>query len=369
MGKNVGITSEGIGEVKTQVSFLPYITIDQDIQFGDFIFWNYYEKSQSILTNHDIRSHLNRIFSQYVRNGRPREKEEITIASYRGYNNFDPLLEDQRTLLNGIVDILCFCSIINTNRYVLITRDNFMLYTQNFRAGSKYIAPFSGSYKEIPRGGYEIKDVAFITPLYISSGKINCHKKLFSSFERMCTDKSKEKLFRRLVRSLEWANFAHTNQEIFKFETRITLMSIAFETLLNPFRRKWDFIEKLKNYVDDYGNTVQGRPSLSNEKGTGVLIPNATLIQVWGYDFYNLRSSIAHNLKVPPTKDLMKQFDQSLWVFLECLKKVLEKNGFYNYDSSDRFDWMGQIREHFTLHPYGQHPHSRRPRGRGESHL
>ncbi len=334
--------------IQSQVSFLPYISLKNELIIDGFLFWDFHESKDTYLGgNREEKEHLERIFKQYVKHSKNEPIDSITVASFKHPNNFAPLKESQSKKLGDIVTILCFSSIVNNNSVNAFASDDFQLYTQNFRVGHYDIAPFSGSYIRRGAGGLKLEEVYFYTPFYINSGwAINYNEKLLRSLEDLLKDKNRKELCRLIVRSLEWVSFAHSNTEGFKYESRIIMMCVGFEILLGGFGKRRDFIRKIHRYINTpipTNRRTRPHPPLMDGSGNE-LVSSPTDIEVWAYDFYGLRSNIVHGKEINK-KDYYSRkkkllFHQSIRVFLECLKKKLESENLYNYNMADRISYF-----------------------------
>ncbi len=53
-----------------QFSFLPYITLKDELKIGDILLWPFYKKKDIYLRQETIRIHIQRLLAQYVENSR-----------------------------------------------------------------------------------------------------------------------------------------------------------------------------------------------------------------------------------------------------------------------------------------------------------
>ncbi|MBN1573061.1 MAG: hypothetical protein JW984_07695 [Deltaproteobacteria bacterium] len=196
---------------------------------------------------------------------------DVTIVSFGHCNNFKKLTETQRKKIRDSTTILCFSTMVRNLKNRQFFRDDFKLYHQYFTLGVSDISLSSGSNINKISYGYQIEDLLFIRPFYVSSGwDIDFDKKVLRALEKLLEDSKKQELCRRIIRSIEWVLFAHRNFENFKDESRVIMMNSSFEILLNGVVRRKHFINLIKQLTKNtfYGTKEKTtRRRIKLEKG------------------------------------------------------------------------------------------------------
>lgn len=330
-----------------QVGFLPYVSLKDDLKIGNVLLWSFYQKKDKYISDEVIKSQIERFLKQYVENSKGREfVKNVTIISYKTTNNFNPLTPKQLRDVKDAATMLFFSTIIrNTNSWAF-SSDNFQPICQNFVPGDDLITPTSGSYRTRSVAGLKIEDALFITPFYISHGSDICYdEKFLRALEKLQQDRNNQKLYRRIMTSLEWVAYADTNVNNFNRASRIVMMATAFEILLNGFKDRFDFMKKIKkrtcNDLDDltshpfyrYRRMRSTRKIHYNWRKQS---KNFSFKEWWAYEFYVLRNRIVHGERIK-SKDFVNRkgedyFLLSIQFFEECLKKLLAEKKYYSYD-------------------------------------
>lgn len=328
-----------------QFSFLPYISLENELKIGDILFWSFYKKKDEYIKEGSIRNQIQRFLKQYVTPYQPKESlREITIVSYKSPDNFRSLTIEQAQEMGNAVTILCFCTLIKNADWRAFSSDDFQLMSQNFIPGSDEIAPFSGSWIQRKIGGLKIDEVLFTTPFYISIGwNINFYEKLLRALEKLQQNKKNNAdFYRRVITALEWVAHSYTNVDNFNFFSRIIMMSTAFEILLGGFRDRFEFMEKIKKLTCKNSEPKEVREIFYKGKKVS---KNTSLKEWWAYEFYELRSRIVHGKELKSDNTINKKgknhFKIAILFFEECLKKILSEKGYYDYDFGDKIIWAG----------------------------
>lgn len=332
-----------------QFSFLPYISLKDDLKIGNILLWPFYKKKDNYITGQLIKAQMQRFLKQYVEyvnNSRRQEPlENITMVSYKSPNNFNPLITRQLREVRDMVTMLCFSTIIRKKSWCAFSSDDFQLIHQNFLPGNQGIAPSAGSFIRRTAGGLKIEEVLFITPFYISRGwDIDFDKKILRALEKLWQEKRNQEFYRRIITSLEWVAYAYTNVDNFNYASRIVMMATSFEILLNGFRNRWEFMKKIKKYtcnLDDKDS--KNRETRTIETNKGPKEKECSFKEWWAYEFYDLRSRIVHGHEIKDTdirnRKGKEYFLLSIKFFEECLKKVLQAHKCYLYDFLEQMVW------------------------------
>ena len=296
--------NKNIAETKyLQFSFLPYISLKDDLKIGNVLLWPFYKKKDTYIKNLLIKKQLEKFLKQYVNNLKNREPlENIFILSYKSPNNFKPLTKKQLKEVSDVVTILCFSTIIRNTDYWAFSKDDFQLFHQEFAPGSDRIVPSSGSFIKRTVGGLKIDEVLFITPFYISHSSgwyMNYDEEILRALEKLQQDDNNREFYKRIITSLEWVAYAYTNVDNFKYESRIVMMSTAFEILLDGFNNRRQFMKKIKNLTcDPLDETNKMRSTREIYYEGKKQRKKFSFKEWWAYEFYDLRSRIVHGKEV-----------------------------------------------------------------------
>lgn len=329
-----------------QFSFLPYISLRDDLKIGNVLLWSFYKNKDTYITNQLVKAQIQKLLKQYVNNSKRREPlENITTVSYKSPNNFNRLTAKQLREARDVVTILCFSTIIRNKTWCAFSSDDFQLMRQNFIPGDEGIAPSSGSFIRRTAGGLKIEEVLFVTPFYVSRGwDIDFDEKILRALEKLQQDKNNQELYRRIITSLEWVAYAYTNVDNFNYTSRIVMMATALEILLDGFRNRWDFMKKIKRYTfneDDKDSKNRERRTIKTNKGPAE--KEYSFKEWWAYEFYDLRSRAVHGDEIKDkairNRKGKEYFLSSIKFFEECLKKLLQAQKFYSYDLLDQMVW------------------------------
>lgn len=327
-----------------QFTFLPYISIKEDLKIGEVLLWPFYIKKDKYIKDFLIRSQIEKFLKQYV-DIKQKPLQNITMVSYKSPDNFHPLTETQSRKIRDTVTILCFSTIIKNTKWCAFSSDDFQLFHQNFIPGDERIAPASGSFIRRTVGGLKIKEVLFITPFYISHGwDISYDESILRALEKLQQDKKSKEFYRRIITSLEWVSYAYTNVDNFNYASRIVMMATAFEILLNGFKDRFEFMKKIKQLTcNSLENTKKMRSTRMIYYKGKKQKKNFSFKEWWAYEFYELRNKIVHGKEVK-NKDFKNRkrkeyFLLSIKFFVECLKKLLSKHNYYIYNFVDQILW------------------------------
>jgi hypothetical protein len=334
-----------------QFTFLPHISIKDDLKIGEVILWSFYKKKDEYIKNQLIKSQIEQYLKRYVDNlGKHDPLKNITIVSYKFTNNFKPLTKIQARKIRDIVTILCFSTIIKNNNWLAFSSDDFQLVRQNFIPGDDGITPSSGSFITRKVGGLKIEEVLFITPFYVSQGwDINYDEKILKGLEKLYKDKKSKEFYKRVINSLEWVLYAYTNVDNFNYLSRIVMMATAFEILLNGFRDRFEFMKKIKQLTCNSYDTKKMKSTREIYYKNKRQRKSFSFKEWWAYEFYDLRSKIVHGEQIRSNylknRKGKEYFLLSVKFFLECLKKLLSQHNYYDYDYEDRILWAGIYQE------------------------
>ncbi|NQU73945.1 MAG: hypothetical protein HQ547_04475 [Candidatus Omnitrophica bacterium] len=323
-----------------QMAFLPYAPLKEELRIGDIILWPFYQKRTEYLKNQAIDAHIKQFLKQYVNHSKKREPlENITIVSYGSPDNFNPPSQEVAEEIRDAVKILFFATVIRNNSWRAFASNDFQLVYQHFRLGDDGIAPSSGSFIRRTYGGPRIDDILFIKPFNIASGyDIDYDGKILKALATL-PKKTHDKLHRRIMRSLEWVMYAYNNSDGFSFDSRIIMMSTAFEILLDGFDGRWDFVNKVSRLICTYYDRAEkNRETRRVTINKSIIDKELSYKEWWAYEFYVLRNDLVHGKSIDDKRYKNRKdkdyFTLSVRFFEICLKKTLGNH--YDYDMGER---------------------------------
>lgn len=330
-----------------QICFLPYISINEEIKYGNILFWSFKKNKDKYIKDNIIREHLNKLFGRYFKKFEEEPLENITIVSYKSHDNFKRLNSKQLNYINDAITVLGFSKIIRNKKFLAFSSDNFNLKIQNFIPGNYGIALSYGSLIIETDGGYDLNRIKFYTPIHIILNNfMDFDKDLFQAMRKLKRIKNEREIYRKIITALKWVSYSYTNIENFSPFSRIVMMSTAFEILLDGFKDRWEFIKKIVQYtcVSDDNNSIN-RETRNIYKNQVLRLEDYSFKEWWAYEFYCLRNNIVHGkeVKYSELNNRKKEdyFLLSIMFFTECLKKILYSEGCYNYNIPDKILWAG----------------------------
>jgi len=331
-----------------QLCYLPYISINEEIRYGNILFWSFKKNKDKYLDDNIVKEHLSKLFERHFKKFEEEPLENITIVSYKSPNNFKPLNSKQLDCIYDAVTVLGFTTIIRNKKFLAFSSDNFNLKIQNFVPGNYGIAISYGSFIRETDGGYDLDRIKFYTPFHIILNSfIDYDEQLFSSIKKLRVIKNEKELYRKIIISLNWVSYAYTNVENFNPFSRIIMMSTAFEVLLDGFKDRWEFIEKISYYTNEKEDSNKKNRAIRNiyYKREGLIPKEYSFKEWWAYEFYCLRNNIVHGEEIKYSDLVNKKnenyFSLSLMFFTESLKRILNSKGCYKYDIPDEIIWAG----------------------------
>lgn len=331
-----------------EISFLPYIKLKEEVRIGNTILWPYGAGKTKYINDDATRSHLDTILSKYTGKYKKDRPSDVTVVSYKQPGNLLPLNQYTYKYLGDSVTILCFSNLIKNNPISSISSDSFRMIHQRFTVGDTGIAIQSGSYISITTGGLKLSDVMFMMPLYICDPfYTNYDNKILLALSKLQNDKTREDFFRRIMLALDWVSYAYTNVDNFSYASRIVMMATSFEILLEKFADRYEFVRKIKDLVANPADTLKKRnktKQIVSSRGKTRAI-TYSYKEWWAYEFYVLRNKIVHG-DIIRRRDFRNRknkeyFGLSIRFFSECLKRILAKGGYYDYDWTDELVWAG----------------------------
>lgn len=293
------------------ISFLPWLTLAQPLQFGSVTFWPSTQLDERV-TAEDVRQHLRTYFACYTtERGEP--LPSVTICE-NDTCQLTPPSASQRQARRRAVDALLFTAVGRTTAssieqdnpsVVPPTSERFQLTHQNFRPGSSTIAVESGPNLH---GGIPISGVRFLRPWCLGGHFWKFDDLVLPALGRLCESPEHDELRERVFHALEWFRLAHTGSDDVSKLSKVVMMATAFEVLLHlPRFGKTAAI----------GEALDGLCATDAHPRSTVRVgkKNITLSPIgqWGVGFYDLRSAIVHGDPIP-SDGLLYDANVSSWI-------------------------------------------------------
>lgn len=322
-----------------QISFMPYAPLKQEVVIGDVHFYPVKPDKKNILNKYvrdkKVRDHIYKLFRQYKTSTGTRIENIALVAV--GPLDLKELSPRQAENLEIAKLILAFLCIDNNSQFHCFTSDNFEIFRQNFTPGNLGIAPQSGVICRTTSGGMTIKDFVFVKPEWVNiPWAAEFKSDLLQALLACLTNKDTDIECSQILRSLEWFYGAYKNSQDVSEFSRVVLMAMAFETLLD-FRDRQDFRNKIQQWL---GNSSEPTSPVTVQLRNGTIIENLTEKQAWANSFYELRNDIVHGKKIP-FSDLSYGDKGHFYIaerfYRECIKRILTSKRLYGFDLEGEF--------------------------------
>ena len=95
-----------------QVCFLPYISLKEDIKYGNILFWSFEKNKDTYISDYTIKSHISKLFERYFQKFEEEPIENIIVVFYKSPDNFKPLKQKQFDYIYDALAVLGFTKII-----------------------------------------------------------------------------------------------------------------------------------------------------------------------------------------------------------------------------------------------------------------
>jgi hypothetical protein len=328
-----------------RIYFLPFFPLESELRVGDTLFWPFYQLKDTLIPDEGLRRDLERIFSCYV-DHRGQILETITIASLHG-PDLSPLSTDEEQYLDAAVKAVAFASIVkNVYRFQYRNSENFQVYTQELIPNQEEIT-LTYHFRRAAYGGYvhrqgpfPLTQTRFTQPQSVLlSGTRELDGRLLAGCGRVIEARAANQNAERITRSLEWFYFSHFDLRDIPDTAAAVMMSTAFETLFDlPENGKTErfirsveelLVTRAAGFLDAVASARNRR---MNWRNTPREYNNAGW---WAHNFYNLRSSIVHGSRWQFLHNGRSHLEIADLVFIECLKRKLQENGYYSYSAED----------------------------------
>jgi hypothetical protein len=315
-----------------QIWFMPWAGLTSELQMGSITFWPYETAAKTKISDKSVRDHLDRYFACYVdHKGRP--VETIAVCSH-GIADFRQFTDTESLETRSAVDALIF-SIISSGMKNAVCIDNrtmgppsadrYQLLVQNFQPGSDDISVHAGSLRS---GGWKLGEISFSKPWHMGGSSDRPDQELVQGFDKTFKKRFPSNLRSRLLRSLEWFRYAHTESDEIPTIAKVVMMATAFEIILavpNVQNKSDRMAKELENKCASCRSLRQTRKDRKRKK------VNRSKLGWWAWDFYKLRNAIVHGDSIKPkmlqyrsaVRDWLSQLIVADLVFWECVTREL----------------------------------------------
>lgn len=337
------------------VAFLPWLDTQQEIIVGDYSFWPFRKLAEQKISDAAIREHLNRIFDTYVETEKiPGDKAhirpvaELTIVTCGNADfSHEPEFEsDRRTR-----DVLAFACLDKNPGFNWCTGDNFEIIYHNFRPGVLDFGYTAGGIAPITSMGWYLGELHFPRPLHVNRHYNAKHDEDLLRALSFALKNNQRPACLAIVRSLDYFRQTYSNSTDVGRESRILLMALAFEVLLDLENRK-DLRDKIHVLCGDPSEPTQQYQIVNTKTGAVMATEALTTKQIWAEEFYKLRDKIVHGHEVTPAEFLFNgepHFRIGVLFFRICVRKQLEALGDSGYKCFDSIIIDNQ--NGFEFHP------------------
>lgn len=276
----------------------------------------------------------------------------LALAVFDGNYDFRPMSDEDVRDMQRYALALLFCSVIRNEQNSVCVSEQFNLFHQKFDPTQDSISYSTGSYYQV-LNWQSLGHTKLVRPEYIPAETIpyRFDEKLFGALCNMIDARRAED--DSIIRALEWVRYAHMNAEGISNESRLVMMTTAFETLFNLPRRDktFQFSNRLEQIIkvdqlDVYDNkfnvvrTGLSRTQRLKPDGTPTMGGHnqpleLTMYGWWARDLYDLRSKIVHGDVLTPADfknhNNIKHFHIALHVMQYCLYNLLEDRRYLTY--------------------------------------
>lgn len=281
--------------------FMPWANVSKQIRIGPVTIWPYSGHRARRLKDQEVRAFLRRYLKKYVDiNGS--SVKTIAICSHKQYDfTNDPSkkqLEQINRDIRRAVDALILSTvgngtlqgIINENWSGPPNSDRYQIYQQKFFADSDDVSVRVGS---CILGGLDMKRLKFPRPLCLGGLIDTPDRYMIAGFKSVFrSTKLPVEIENRLWRSLEWFRLSHYDSDDISVETRITMMSTAFESLISIPQNEKDKQHAIGQWL--VGNICYQDSASVSRKSANNEYHDIFEIAHWFSEFYNRRNQIIH---------------------------------------------------------------------------
>jgi len=304
--------------IKYQISFLPWLRIDEEISIGPVKFISYEKFKKLNDFPQTIYDWLDKYFSRYhcvdLEGNLIKMPTEFITICYVKEPDLRPRDREDRELIWNVTKALYFAFVCNdllnlSKSGEIENAQIFELFFQNFDPDNNFIA-FGNS-------SITFRDsVSFLKPpslhFFNNITFNNFDQDTLKAFDLLIKSND-NKLKNRIFRSLQWFWLCHIWRDYFSDLIKIVMMATAFEILLNFPNRA----SKKKFFADKLNEKISTSEFKKKKRRINKKEYSYFLAGWWGWDFYHLRNKIVHGDKI----------DEGELIYIE---KEPDENGYWH---------------------------------------
>jgi len=280
---------------------MPYAPLKQELDIGGIKFIPFQKLKVDPKVDKSILAHFTKIVSTYKNLGGS-QIQNPTFIFVKNINFKNPSrLSTSR--IETAKHLLAFMGIMRMLPFSFVTSDNFEVIYQSFIPGDDHVSTRAGSIHSIMTGGYQLPRVTFFKSEYINLPfDVRVDNGTLDAFNKELLSKPPRDEFLRILRSLEFFFDSYRNSYDVTWYSRILLIFIALEVILDCVTRK-QFRDRLqdlcthKRFVGKEKTYLY--PIMNTQTGSKMGDENLTYKEVWAEEFYKLRHNIIHHGVIP----------------------------------------------------------------------
>ncbi len=285
---------------KTAV-LMPYAPLKVELDIGGIKFIPFQKLKVNPKIDKAVLDHLTKIVATYKNLG----GSQIHNPTFIFVNNINFKNPTRASIerIETAKNLLAFLGIMRMVSFSFVTSDNFEVIYQSFVLGDDHVSTRAGSIHSIMTGGYQLPKVTFYKPEYINLPfDIGTDNNTLSAFNKELFTNPPRDEFLRILRSLEFFFDAYRNSYDVTWYSRILLIFIALEVILDcetrpQFRNRLQDLCTHKRFVGK--EKTYSYPIMNTQTGIKMNDENLTYKQIWAEEFYKLRHNIIHHGVIP----------------------------------------------------------------------
>lgn len=322
-----------------RIAFLPWVTLPEIVDVGDFRFVPTDTKDLSRLSGAAMSETISRALRVHVdQSGRPIETCTIVLNSIHSLTLDLPEESwDELVLATDILALACLAEqrFLTGHFSPHLNATMFRVVSQRVTAGSDQfglVYPRRGGPLQV--SGRKFENTLIQQPPQIEGtrcGHINI--KLVHALHQ--ARKTNNLLWSQIISSLELFLLAHAETPELAWDTCIMLSAIAFERLLNPKKRNAD------NFASEFAELWKRFSTLTIQNSKKPIRPDPRweqaqkqwlILKKWAKEIYEVRSSRAH---LGPREDLQRNWEDWQHIIILAfayplsIKIILDSHNFY----------------------------------------
>ena len=281
--------------------FLPWIGLQNDIQFGNILFWNYAEGKEKYITDKSIMNKCDNIFSRFKSPVDHENPLNICVASVKTKNKMEiEVSEKHFERLNNA--IICITFVYLARLYMEDKDPNIHVNSDAFQVWQMDFDDIGFIFAEGRRRDYYSwgSSREFYRPGYIQSPReMRIENDLLKALQMGFLNRKARKEFNRILRAMEHFNYSNSHSPSVFLESKIILSCTAYEILLEIGFSG----EKKKRIMEKFGQVLgQDKGERKTIRKKAPKMGPHTKNEWWIYDYYDLRNAIVHGDKVGYSK-------------------------------------------------------------------